>query len=426
MSLRFIQISDCDLGAHSPFLGAAQSGRVREIQSTLEDAVSFAIDPENRIDGLLVVGNLFHRHNPGSELVEFWQGLSQRLADAKKLIVLSPGLQDSAIYKNSVYRSTQFPGTCLLLDTKPAPPHIETIRGTEVAFYAVAPEPGRPDTQFPGWQLCPEAQLHIGMVNGMILDHPEWEIRSRSLTIDPRVLENSGLDYVALGGYHGHTVLPLEGTTAAYAGSLEGLDFVTGDLGPRTLLVVEIDGRRNIHFERHAISRKILELITINLLEEGIRDAEGLLNAIVEQQGPDVMARVVLEGPLEFLCDFEALAAKVADRFAWLEIEDHTDLRQSALLRRIQGESTIRGLFARRMMKRLDELHADSHGEEGNAHRQGEKAALHLALRRGLEPFVERDEVEELHCDPVSLAPEPPAAQPNGEELSELGAETTA
>jgi hypothetical protein len=130
---------------------------------------------------------------------------------------------------------------------------------------------------------------------------------------------------------------------------------------------------------------------TLDLTAEQIFDADALAAAILARSGTDVIGRITLTGSLEFLCDLEDVAEAVRPRFHYLELHDRTDLLESGLLRRIQGEATIRGYFVRKMLERIDNLqerHADE-PDDGTLRREVEVARL--ALKTGLEQFLEEE-----------------------------------
>lgn len=395
MALRFLHLADLDLGArhHYPEDGAEE--REREVQETFRDAISFALDPERRIDGILIAGNLFDRHRPEPQLWGFVRGLLGRVAAARKPVILVPGCRDGLGYRDSVYRTERLPGVDVITAPRPGEPLRLEIGGQTAFFYGVAAQPGLTPSPFPGFQRSEEEGLHVGLLCGAIPDHPEWEIRPHDLVIHPDALADSGLDYVALGGYHQRTVLDLEGTTAAYCGTLEGRDFRHGGLGRKGLTVVEISADDAV-LEHHPISRRRIEEWSLDLGAEAIHDAESLVCALMGRSDPDVIARVILSGAPEFLCDVEEVSDRVRERFHHLEIVDRTDLLGSGLLRRIRNEHTIRGFFVRRMLERIDELEegARSASPDAAVYRQLEVARR--ALKLGLEQFLEEEAASEV------------------------------
>lgn len=400
MSVRFLHLSDLDLGAAPAWTDAAAGTRSQEMLETFRDAVTHALDPANRIDGVLVAGNLFERHRPPPEVWSFVRGLFGRLAAARKPVILVPGSRDSSAYKDSVYRTERFPGVDLILEHEPGEPLEREVGDHRVFFYGVSPRPGATETAFRGFQRKEEEGIHVGLINGAVPDLPEWNLRPHDLVVEPGALSESGMDYVALGGYHGLRRLELAGTTAAYSGTLEARGFEEGDLGRKDLLVVTLDPG-SVQLEQIPFSRKTVESWELDLAREEVQDSEALIAALLARASDRTIARVTLTGPLEFLCDLEEVAEAVRPRYAHLELVDRTDLLGSSLLRRIEGEGTIRGHFVRRMLERIDELQERAGQAPHSAPVHRELEVSRTALRLGLEQFLQEEPVERLFAAPA-------------------------
>ena len=399
MAVRFLHLSDVDLGARSRFLGDGAAERGREVLDTFRDAVQFALDPGNRIDGVLIAGNLLDRHRPDPETWSFARGLLARLAAAGRAVIIIPGSRDSALFRNAIWRAERLPGMDVLTATAPGPQVTREIGGETVHFYAAVPRPGAGTQSFAGFERSEAEGLHVGLVNGAIPGLTEWDVRPRDLGLDRDTLSAADLDYIALGGYHGALDLAESDTTgllrASYCGSPEGREFVAGDLGPRHLLVAEV-AERSVRYERIPTGRAVLDDIVIDLGTEGIRDPEALMGALLARADRKLMARVTLVGTLEFLCDHEEVADRVRSRFRYLQIEDRTDLLGSAMLRRIEGEHTVRGFFVRRTLQRMTELEDRIRDSGQTAPLQREMKVARLALKLGLEQFLEEEAAPDL------------------------------
>ena len=83
-----------------------------------------------------------------------------------------------------------------------------------------------------------------------------------------------------------------------------------------------------------------------------------------------------MEGPAEFVFDPERLQTRLQPRFFHLELDDRTYLVNAKLLDRYREEATVRGVFVRRMLDRIEQ-----------APSQDAKETATLALRMGLAEF---------------------------------------
>jgi DNA repair exonuclease SbcCD nuclease subunit len=396
MALRFLHVADCHLGAaHADFPDSA-SARREEVKAAFRAAMEWALNPAHAIDGVLVAGDLFDTRRPDSDTLALARVLFSRLVAAGKAVVALPGSHDSIAYPDSVFRSERFPGVDVIGATAPGAPLVRQISGARVCFYGIAFVPGRTPDTFPGFVRAEEDGIHVGLLHGMVPGHAEEPSRSGACKLPLAALAASRLDYVALGHCHQFTEYRFgPGSAAAYCGALEGVRLAPGDLGRKHLLVVTVEPG-SVALEPIPFSRKVLADEVLNLGSASIKDVDALRSAILASAGSDVLARFTLTGSREFAWNREALLAEVADRFAGLRIVDRSSFEQSALLRRVAGENTIRGFFVRRMRQRLEKLREQAQSPYADRDIDRQIAVAERALTIGLEQFLDED---------VSVAP---------------------
>ncbi len=433
MAVRFLHLSDLHLGSRHEHLGDEAETRRREVMEAFRQAVNVALDPPQAIDAVLICGNLFDSHNPDPETLSFARGLLGRLVAERKPVILIPGYRDACGYRDSTYRTERWPGVDVISTTNPDNPVTYTIRGQDVHFHGSAMQVGTGGEAFAGFEKAVHEEhdmapldsgdlsleepqdlvigsegppqlmaahiadpgIHVGLICAGLPDHPERDLRSAVPALDPRSLAGSEMDYVALGGYHGFATYELEGTTAAYPGTPVGRRFQTGDAGSKSLLVVDVD-RGDVQFSRVPVSGARLEDWTIDLEKESITDPDALTSALLARSAPDVIAQVTLVGRLEFHCDLDDVAAKVSPRFRYLELLDRTDLLGSSLLRRVQGEHTIRGFFVRRMIEKITDLEERARSADPDAAVHRDIAVARRALKIGLEQFLDEEPAKDV------------------------------
>ena len=191
--------------------------------------------------------------------------------------------------------------------------------------------------------------IHVGLLHGSLRGSQEWDLRQKDLPFTPADLSALGLDYVALGHYHGFAVVAHEGrTVACYPGSPEGKRF--GENGPRHVVLAEV-GTGSATVEEVPIqSRTIAEhVFDVSLLADPSR----LVDELARFAATDTIARIRLGGVVEEPLDCANLVGRLQGRFAWLEIIDETDLFDSQYVQRIEREDSIRGLFVRKVQERM-------------------------------------------------------------------------
>jgi DNA repair protein SbcD/Mre11 len=389
MRLRILHLADVRLGASHAYAGERAERRRRDAHESFKFAADYALDPAHAIDAVLVAGDLFDSRRPDADSFSLARGLFARLAAGGVTVIVLPGFHD-AVGADGAWRAEKFAGAEVLSGWTPGAPLIKDVRGEPVHFYGVAFRAGRTPAPFGGFSRVDAPGFHVGLLHGMVEDHPEAATRPSAWRIPRAALEASALDYVALGGAHGATEYRFERGAAAYAGPLEGLDFAPGDLGRKSLLVVEL-GDGGVSFERVPASRGALADEIVDLDAEAIRDADGLKAALLARSGEDVVLRCTLRGVREFLCDFGPLAAELEERFRALTLVDESTFEEGLLVRRLASEGTIRGFFVRRMLKRLTTLREKLPHRRDRALAEREIRVAARALTLGLEQFVEAD-----------------------------------
>ena len=463
MAVRLLHLADLHLGSQHDYLGEGAESRARDIKETFRQAINFALDPENSIGGVVIAGNLFDQHAPDPETLSFVRGLLGRLVAARTPVVLVPGYRDAVGYRDSVFRTDRWPGVDVLTAPAPGARVTHEIQGQPVEFYGVAVQPGAHQSRFAGFIAPPTAEapavemeaeateeeelslevepianspeerpIRVGILCAGMGDHPESGLRSHLMTVEPTVLSESGMDYVALGGFHEFTSARLGETLAVWPGTLEGRRFEQGDLGPKSLVVAEVS-RGNARVDTFPFGSAHLDDSSIDLLSERITDPDALMAAILARAGDKVIARLHITGPMEFLCDLDEIAEKLAPRFRHLEIIDETDLLHSGLLRRIEGEHTIRGFFVRKLLTRIHELESRAQDADAEALVHRELRVARRALKLGLEQFLEEEPTRDILAKPseaptdrqgMSPLVKPAIAEPKTQTASRNGKES--
>ncbi len=401
MRLRFLHLADLHLGCKNFYLAEKARERTEEFRLAFRDAVEFALDRANDIDGVLLAGNIFEYHRPDQELWSFTKGLISRLLAKDILVAAVPGNHDSYAYKNSVYRTERLPGVELFLNTEPAAPRVHQIGDKKVFLYGMAYVPGQTPNPVPPLKRVDEKGIHIALLHGK-LNKSDTDEESHNVVHDREALSSQGFDYVALGGHRTFHEEKIGSTTFVYPGSLEGRGFDLTEVGPKGPVVVEFDDH-GVHVERLIRNKKSIECIDLDLRQERITDAAALKEALTSLSGGDRIVRVTLTGTAEFVASLDDIQEELEDSFFFLEIVDESGLIDSALLRKIESENTIRGYFVRKLATEIESIKAKI-VKKGQTNSLMRDLAIHeKAMKMGVEQFVE----EETPADSIySLIPD--------------------
>lgn len=376
-SLRILHLADLHLGWKPHFLGPLAEERQRERDGLLRRAVDFVLEQE-RVHLVIIAGDLFETHKPPSALVEAVLTDLQRLIGAGIAVITVPGNHDEITYADSVYRvhGERWPG---VLIQNPMPAHVETldINGTSVHVYGLAYTGGLTRTRPPieKFPRLDEDGVHIAVFHGSL----DWDAGERSLPLTSRALAAAGYDYVALGHIHrpGEHKLGSSGL-AVYPGMVEGKGFSDPGVGEFTVASIHTDNENaGRGAERVVIEKFPAHVRRVRWLELDVTpldDIEAVEERIrAEAAGRRDIVQVRLVGAAPGFIDVEALAAKLATDFYFLEVIDDTSMLDDNVVERLALEPTVRGEFVRRMRARIADAADDA---------QRELAAR--ALRRGL------------------------------------------
>jgi exonuclease SbcD len=372
--VRILLGGDFHLGAKMGWLGGQAGARREDLNRAFGRFVDFALRPDQRIDAVLLLGDVFDTHAPAEPLVELVARELARLDAAGVPVAAIPGTHDGFGYADSVWRTGRFPASLTLITSPGVTRTTLTVAGRPVHLYGLAYDaartPADPLLALKRDDAAGEG-LHIGMVHGSLPASPEWEFRRRDLAIPTAELSSSGLDLLALGHYHNFLEKRFGDTLVTYPGTLEGLKY--SESGERAFVTVEF-GADGVALERTPYPGRRLVDDTFDLDRAGTA-AAALDKRLDELAGLDRIVRLTLTGhaPADF--DAAAVRARRADRFFHLELDDRSLTVDDRLAARLADERTVRGLFVRRMQERI--------AKAGMA----EKPLAMAALRAGLAEF---------------------------------------
>lgn len=220
-----------------------------------------------------------------------------------------------------------------------------------------------------GFKVEDSNRLNIMVIHGDVADESIYN------PIRLQDIENSGLDYLALGHIHGYTGLKRRGKTSwCYSGNLEGRDF--GECGARGFVICTIDEERKIDLKFFPVNTREYAVVNIDVTD--MPDAQEIIHRIEPYCGNKVILRVFLKGLVEehykeelnipFVLD--QLKGSLKDELFYVGIVDETevDIDFDILIK----DTGIKGLYAKKIKELLQEV-----GEE-------EKKVVKEALRIGI------------------------------------------
>lgn len=194
--------------------------------------------------------------------------------------------------------------------------------------------------------------------------------------VSVRQIENSGMDYVALGHIHKRTdILKAGNTFYAYSGCVQGTGF--DELGQKGVYIGKISkGRCDLEFvniaKRLFLSEEIdiTECSTDNEVVVKIR--ADILN-LYKDSAADNLYKITLIGRLseDFCPDISFITAALGNDYFYIKVRDNTEAKIDLIA--LSKQNTLKGMFVKRMLELMDSAE--------------DKESLTLALKIGLKAF---------------------------------------
>lgn len=300
--MRFIHVADVHLGAAPDGRGGWSETRKKEIWETFRAILGDAA--RERVDLLLIAGDLFHR-----------QPLPEELKEVNYLFSSLPGTRVALIAGNhdylqpaSAYLNFPWSRNVACLFSRDC----ECVRFPEIhtSVYGLSyyrqeiPEP-----LYEGLRPVSADGCQILLAHGG---------DARHIPISRDSLERSGFDYIALGHIHRPQVVLKN--RAAYAGAPEPVD--CSDFGPHGYILGEYaKGRIHLQFVKRA--KREYRMLEVPVSEDdttfSLRDR---LERMIEEQGWQNIYRLVLQGQRDPQIHFDM--DKLMDFGMVLDVEDRT------------------------------------------------------------------------------------------------------
>lgn len=369
--VRIAHIADVHLGAPCSSLGDKAELRRKDFETTFERVIGICLDPENRINALVIAGDLFDTSNPPSHLAGFVQKHIARLTERGIPVIIVPGTHDAYGYSQSVYTTYHFSGADVLVSPT-LTPVIKELSGKKVFFYGMAYTPGFSANPFQSFTPLQEEGIHIGIIHGSLEQPAHWEKREQDLYISGDDVASSNLDYLALGHYHTFQQHICGKTVALYPGSLEGTTF--SEQGERFMVIVDFaTGLPEI--EKRAVNTRVITSVELSVDEYPCESQEDLINLIKSHVNPESIVELTIKGTSEFLIDTAFLEQVLSGTSFYIRVTDETTMAESSLVKSWEKERTIRGMFTAKLLERIAKASAE------------EKPILEEALKIGIAQF---------------------------------------
>jgi DNA repair exonuclease SbcCD nuclease subunit len=309
--IKFIHTADLHLGKPFPGVGD-KGGKLREAQFNALENITATARAEG-VDFVVVAGDLFDSNEVSTNLVRRAVNCMKSLAPVPFLIL--PGTHD-LLDEGSVYRRSEFEDAGNI--------HVFGVHGNSVRIGGAAVHGRANDTKQGGVHPLgelnpdPEAAFNVAVI------HAGVEIEGKSnpddYLVSPEEIASCGMDYVALGHWHGVNDFSTPRVKAWYSGAPEITKFSEADGAGNALLVVLQDEGVSVQARKTGKYRWLERELDVAVHPPG----GPLESEIRKLAGDDVLLRVNLKGvlPRGREIDLDALEGELEDDFFHLEIRN--------------------------------------------------------------------------------------------------------
>lgn len=347
--MKFIHIADMHFD--SPFVNLSDKenlGDLRRLEQRKVFKKIIEYIKENDIKYLFISGDLYEQKYIKKSTIEYINNLFKEIPETK--IFISPGNHDPYV-KNSYYNKFYWNENVKIFTSE-----IEKIELEDVDIYGYGFDNFYcKNSGIENIDIENKNKLNILIIHGSLdggnIENSEYNPISRKL------LKEKGFDYVALGHIHKLDYNQEENQRIVYPGSIVSLGF--DELGEHGMIVGDLD-KDKINLEFVPLDETEFKLQEIDVTE--INFKEDLIEKINELEFKEnYLIEIILTGKRNFEIDIYDLY-KLISNDKIIKIKNKTKINYD--LNRLSNENTLKGLFAKKMLEKLNEENLSDEDKE--------------------------------------------------------------
>jgi exonuclease SbcD len=347
--LKLLHTADIHLGAK--FLGLGDKGAIQreQIKTSFKKLISQAI--AEKVSIVLVSGDLFDSNQQPQANIDLAIEQFGLLAANSIPVCLIPGTHD-CFDSGSIYRKVDFskksPNLTLFLN--------EGWNHREFSNLGLTVY-GKPNfsnrsskSPLEGLKRLTESRYHVAMAHGSFFIPGKTAEDDHVFTSEQ--IQNSQMQYIALGHWHSPFPCPGGGVTAWYSGSPETI--ATNQKQPGSVLMVTIPDSGEIKVEPLAVGARFCDEPEIDLA--GMGSLSELKSRIMAGASPDLIRKVILKGLRndDIYFSAEEIERDFSEHFFHLKVEDKSHPRIAELDEGMYHDRLILARFIKLMKERIE------------------------------------------------------------------------
>lgn len=334
--MKFVHIADMHFD--SPFVNLSDKdilGDLRRLEQrkVLKKVIKYV--KQNEIEYLFISGDLYEHKYVRLSTIEYINNLFKEIPNTK--IFISPGNHDPYL-KNSYYHKFNWNKNVTIFQGK-----IEKIEEEDINIYGYGFDDfyctncGIEELEIEDTNKINLLIIH-GTLDGASIEEKQYNSMTK------RLLQEKKFDYIALGHIH----KPDYTTNIVYPGSTISLGF--DELGEHGMIVGEIQ-KDELKVEFIPLDEEEFKEIEMDI--SNVLSKEELIEKInqLEIENNEYI-KIILIGNRNFEINKYDLL-KYIENERIIKIKDHTKIAYD--LEKIANESTLKGLFAKEMLEKLEQ-----------------------------------------------------------------------
>ena len=384
--LKLLHASDIHIGAKFSSFGEKAAAQRQALLDAFAKIIDLAISEQVQL--LLIAGDLFDSNFPSYQSVSFVKEQLKKLDKEGIRAVILPGTHD-CLSRDSIFKRENFTiGMAHIFifdnpeETRKEFPELDLMIFGKPNISNKSPDSplaslkGNPRTlraeqsPYDDKARDSKSKYKIAMAHGSV--QIEGKAAPDDLPISFQDIADSGMDYIALGHWHGAQDFSSGKVKAWYAGSPEiTYQEGKGGLGQGYALIVEI-GQNGTNVSPIKITDKEIKEINFDLQ---MFDKEALYQEIEKLANPNLILSASLTGfaDAENLLSFQKIEEDFQNKFFYIKVKNNLSLRLEDIDSRNYPEELILGQFVRVMQDKISKASSDE-----------EKSILKDALQIGI------------------------------------------
>lgn len=321
------------------------------------------ISMENSVDILLLTGDIFDNLTINKKTLIFIKNQLERISNIR--VFISPGNHDPYNEK-SFYKMINWPENVHIFKGSIENVVLEDLNtvvwGAAFNEYHVRKS------------MLKNVNIKEGYINIMTI-HGDISNTDNGNEYNPMTIkdiENSRLDYIAIGHRHNFSGILREGNTFyAYAGCPQGRGF--DEVGDKGIILGEVTkGAVDLHFVRTSKRNYYVEEIDISNSVSYDEVRLKILSDINEEERKNNLYKIILKGEIESYINLNetVILEKIKKDFYFVKVIDKTEVKLD--FDKISEDYSIKGVYAKKLLEKMKEEDCD-------------KEILKMALKLGIQ-----------------------------------------